>query len=206
MTAAAGCLTAHPTTRSWSRLRSRRSPRRWQPSSGLAAAWCSQSGPAAMSRSCCSSVPRPGCSGGKCSPWPRSSACTGNTASRPGPDRAPAVRGPAARRASRHCGRCWSRRLNTRLITTSRGLVDQSVPSPEPAGSCAGPQASRPLLTVAMAGASAKPEGSRDDACRDASSLDREIERRGNVQVTAPRRRRISATASGRAEIVRPAA
>ena len=41
VTAAAGCLSAPPTTRSWSRPRSRRSPRRWQRSCGTAAAWCS---------------------------------------------------------------------------------------------------------------------------------------------------------------------
>ena len=54
-----------PTMPSWSPPRSRRSPRRWQPSSGSAAAWYSQSGRAAASRWCCSSVPHPGWSGGK---------------------------------------------------------------------------------------------------------------------------------------------
>jgi protein-L-isoaspartate(D-aspartate) O-methyltransferase len=66
----------------------RRSPRRWPPSSGSAAAWCSQSDRAAASRWCCSSVPHPGWSGGTCSPWPGSSGCTGATDSSPGPDRA----------------------------------------------------------------------------------------------------------------------
>ena len=51
---------------SWSPPRSRRSRRRWQPSSGSAAAWYSQSGRAAVSRWCCSSVPHPGWSGGAC--------------------------------------------------------------------------------------------------------------------------------------------
>ena len=46
------------------------------------------SGQAAVSRWCCSSGPHPGWSGGKYSPWPGSSGCTGATDSSPGPDRA----------------------------------------------------------------------------------------------------------------------
>ncbi len=87
-TAAADCLRVPRTMPSWSRPRSRRSPRRWQRSSGSAAAWCSQSGRAGVSRWCCSSVPHPGWSGGMCSPGPGSSGCTGATDSSPGPDRA----------------------------------------------------------------------------------------------------------------------
>ena len=79
---------APPTMPSWSRPRSRRSPRRWPPSSGSAAAWYSQSDRAAVSRWCRSSVPHPGWSGGTCSPWPGSSGCTGATDSSPGPVRA----------------------------------------------------------------------------------------------------------------------
>jgi protein-L-isoaspartate(D-aspartate) O-methyltransferase len=72
-------------------------PRRWQPSSGSAAAWYSRSGRAAVSRWCCSSGPHPGWSGGTCSPWPGSSGCTGATDSSPDPDRV--LPGDAALRA-----------------------------------------------------------------------------------------------------------
>src|ERR1035437_557528 len=60
----------------------------------------------------------------------------------------------------------------------------QSLLSPETAGSCRS-RGSRPLLVVVAAQALVKPEGGSDDTCRGASSLDREVERRGHVQVSA---------------------
>ena len=150
-----------PTTPSWSRPHSRRSPRRWQPSSGSAAAWCSRSDQAGKSRSCCSSVPRPGWSGGRCSPWPDSSGCTGVTDSGPGPDQVPAsalnpAAGPPRRPGARPS--VWPTRPSPSYRRSPKSRARRQAPCLRASLPCPGPYV--PSCRRPGAGVSCRPSAS----------------------------------------------
>src|SRR5690606_5286901 len=79
-TAPSASATGRPTTRCWSRPRSRGCRPRWSTSCGWAAGWCSRSARAGRPRWSRSSGPRRDWSSGSTSCRPGSSACTDGTA------------------------------------------------------------------------------------------------------------------------------